>query len=38
MQKRRDMPFAYAKAHMANSETVAVFAILDKYTDMNWAG
>jgi len=31
------MPFAYAKAHMANRENVAVFAILDKYTDMKWA-
>jgi hypothetical protein len=33
-RKDGDIPFAYVKAHMANRENVAVFAILEKYTDM----
>jgi hypothetical protein len=32
--KDRDFPFAYVKAHIANRDYVAVFAILGKYTDM----
>jgi hypothetical protein len=35
MSKAGDIPFAYVKAHMTNRENVAVFAILEKYTDMN---
>jgi len=33
-KKDDDIPSAYVKAHMANRENVAVFAILEKCTDM----